>query len=379
MKCYFKGQNIRKYKQFKICLIVFREKENNMAYLYFEGVGITAISACVPKKVVKTEELSDIMSPEEMTKFIESVGIKERHMEDEKTCTSDMCVAAAEKLFTDNNIDKTSIDVLLFLSQTGDYKIPITAGLIQERLGLSKDTACMDISLGCSGFIYGLTSAFSYAMNSDIKKVLLLVGESNSKVHCRKDSSAWPLFGDAGAAVLVEKGKFGKSFFYLGSDGTKHDAILMKSCVAGRNPVDKNSFEEKVQEDGYIRSDVHVRINGMDVFGFTLNIIPKSIRKLFEYSHKTDVDVDSYLLHQANLFIIENAIRKLKVDSKKVPINIDRYGNVSSPSIPLLMVTESGKIHNYGNVAMCGFGVGLSWASAYLNMSNCKFSKLVYL
>ena len=156
-------------------------------------------------------------------------------------------------------------------------------------------------------------------------------------------------------------------------------AIIMKSCVAGRNPVGPESFEEKMQDDGYIRSDVHVKINGMDVFGFTLNIIPKSIRNLFEYSNKTDVDVDIYLLHQANLFIIDNAVRKLKIDYKKVPVNIDRYGNVSSPSIPLLMVTESKKIKNFGNVAMCGFGVGLSWASAYLNLSKCKLSELVYI
>lgn len=348
-----------------------------MAFLSFENVGVTALSACVPKNIEKIQDLTYMLPARDVEKLENMVGIRQRRLADEKTCSSDMCFAAAEKLFEDNNVDRKSIDMLLFLSQTGDFAIPITSAILQNRLGLPKTTACMDVNLGCSGFIYGLSTAFSYVCNPNINKVLLLVGECNSKVHCRQDKSAWPLFGDAGSACLIEKGSFDKSYFYLGTDGSGSETIRMKASIAGRFPVNPTSFEEKLQDDGYVRSDVHVKLDGMDVFAFTLNIIQKSIRNVLEFAKKTDSDVDYYLLHQANKFIIDNAVRKLKINPQKVPINIDRYGNVSSPSIPLLVVTEFNDKSELGNVALCGFGVGLSWGSSYLNLSKCKISDLI--
>ena len=241
-----------------------------MAKIMYKNVGISAISACVPKNTSSNYDLHGLMPEEEIEKMVNSIGIKEKRFVDDNVCASDLCFKAAEKLFADNEIDRKSIDLLLFLSQTPDYKIPATSPSLQHRLGLPKSTACMDLSLGCSGYIYGLSTAFAYASIDGINRVLLLVGDTFSKIVNPKDKVNAPLYGDAGTATLIEKENNSSSYFLLNSDGKGEDAVKIPSG-GYRFPVKAEDLTETVREEGNIRSNLEIYMNGMDVFNFAIH------------------------------------------------------------------------------------------------------------
>lgn len=185
-----------------------------MAFLTYKGVGITALSAAVPKHIINNFEYTDFFTDDEVREVVNKVGVFERRFADESTCSSDLCFAAAEKLITDNNIDRSAINLLVFISQTPDYRMPATSIILQHRLGLSNSTIAFDINLGCSGFIYGMSVVYAMMEKSGLKKALILDGETRSKVYSPKDRRTAFIFGDAGVAALVERNeKLGKVFF----------------------------------------------------------------------------------------------------------------------------------------------------------------------
>ena len=204
-----------------------------MAILSFKNVGITAMAACVPKKVINNYKYDlDIWPEDEVKKVVDKVGVFERRFADEKTCSSDLCFAAAEKLIADNNIDRNEIDLVVFLSQTPDYRMPATSILLQDRLKLPMTTMAFDISLGCSGFINALSIVYALMENKGFRKALLLDGETRSKVYSRKDRREAFIFGDAGVAALIERDeKFGESHFSLNSDGSRGELIMIPGGV----------------------------------------------------------------------------------------------------------------------------------------------------
>jgi 3-oxoacyl-[acyl-carrier-protein] synthase-3 len=346
-----------------------------MATIKYKNVEITAISACVPKNVSSNHELRSLMPEEEVEKVINSIGIKEKRIADKDVCASDLCFKAAEKLLEDNHIDRNSIDVLLFLSQLPDYKIPATAPVLQDRLHFPKTTAALDLSLGCSGYVYGLATAMSFASQEGINRVLLLVGETFSKIVNKQDKVNAPLYGDAGTATLIEKKKDSEAIFSLYSDGSGKDAVMVKSGEA-RFPDTAESLIPCEKEEGNIRADNELFMDGMDVFNFALSVVPKNIKEICAIANVDIVDIEHIILHQANKFMTDFIIKRLKYPIGKVPYCIDRYGNTSSASIPLTIASElAGK--NVGNILMCGFGAGLSWGSAYLSLAQCNISKVI--
>lgn len=197
-----------------------------MAFITYNHVGIRAMAACVPSRRVSNADLGYLIPPEEIDKMIRSVGIREKRYADDGVCASDLCFQAARQLMTDNDIAPDSIDVLLFMSQTADYRLPATAPLLQHRLGLAQTTAAMDLSLGCSGYVYALSAAYAYASLPGVKRVLLLDGETFSKVVSPYDKVNAPLYGDAGTATLIERGDdFEPSHILLMSDGSGEEAV----------------------------------------------------------------------------------------------------------------------------------------------------------
>ena len=177
-----------------------------MALVSYNNVGISALAACVPSRIINNYEYDlDIWPKEEVKKVVDKVGVFERRFVDENTCASDLCLAAAEKLIADNDIDRSEIDLLVFLSQTPDYRMPATSILLQHRLGLPMTTMAFDISLGCSGFISALSIVYAMMQNNGFRKALLLNGETRSKVYSRKDRREAFIFGDAGVAALIER------------------------------------------------------------------------------------------------------------------------------------------------------------------------------
>lgn len=352
-----------------------------MAILSFEGIEITALSACVPKNKIVNREYVEFFSTDDAATIVDKTGIEERRFAPSGMTACDLCYEAADRLIESRQIDREEVDVVIFVSQTADYRMPATSIILQDRLGLSKSTAAFDVNIGCSGFIYGLSVAFLYAQQQHIRKVLLVDGETRSRVYSPKDRKTAFLFGDGGAAAIIEKTDTSKqSYFALGSDGSRSDLIKM-DAGGYRNPSSPETLKEKVvDEHGNIRSDEHGYMNGADVFSFVLREIPKNVKSIFNYSNLSAGSIDTFYFHQANKYMNDYLAKKLKVPSEKTPQSLQKFGNTSSVSIPLTIVDHEG-----GNKVtdktwfLSGFGVGMSWASAILPIHSINVLPLIEL
>lgn len=350
-----------------------------MAFLKYKGVGITAMAAAVPRHIINNYEYTDFFPKDEVKQVVDKIGIYERRFADANTCSSDLCYAAAEKLIKDNNIDRSEIDLLIFISQTPDYRMPATSILLQDRLGLAESCMAFDINLGCAAFAYGLSVAYSMLYAGGIRKALILDGETRSKVYSPKDRRTAFLFGDGGIAALVEKDeKFGDSHFSIHSDGSLCDLIKIEGG-GYRRPSSLETVKEKVVDEfGNIRSDEQGFMNGSDVFSFVLAHIPKDIKNTMAQADVTKEEIDYFVFHQANDFMNKYIIKKLKLPIEKVPSTIAKYGNTSSVSVPLTIVSELNKeMNGKKTLLLSSFGVGMSWSTAIVPFVDCKISDIV--
>lgn len=350
-----------------------------MAFLQYEGVGIAAISAAVPKRVVVNREYTEVFSKEEVDEIVDKTGIEERRFSDENTCSSDLCLAAAERLIADNGIDKEDIDLLVFISQTPDYRMPATSVTLQHRLGLANKTIAFDMNLGCSAFLYGLSVVYGMMERSNLKKALLLDGETRSKVYSARDRRSAFLFGDGGVAALIERdSKFGKSTFSLNSDGSRADLIMIPAGGYRKMSSAETVVEKVVDEFGNMRSEEQGYMRGGDVFNFVIREIPRDIKNTLALTEKTVDDFDYVVFHQANNFINSYIAKKMKLDHEKIPSTIAKFGNTSSVSVPLTIVSElKGKLDGKKELLMSAFGVGMTWATAIVPFVDCRISDIV--
>lgn len=350
-----------------------------MAFIKFDGVGITALAGAVPHTIIDNLKYTQYFPEDQVKEVVEKIGIYQRRFADDKTCSSDLCFAAAEKLISDNNIERSEIDLLIFISQTPDYRMPATSVLLQNRLGLPNSTIAFDINLGCSAFIYGLSVAFSMMKNTGLRKALVLDGETRSKVYSPKDRRSAFLFGDGGVAALIERdGKFGESYFSLNSDGSRGDLIKINGG-GYRMPSSFETIKERVVDEyGNIRSDEQGYMNGGDVFNFVIREIPKDMKNLIAFSGEELPALDYYVFHQANNFINSYLARKLKLDTTKIPSTISKYGNTSSVSVPLTIVDQlKEKLVGRKKLLLSAFGVGMTWADAIVPFVDCRISDIV--
>lgn len=313
-----------------------------------------------------------------MKKIVDNVGIYERRFADRQTCSSDLCYAAAKKLLTDKDLDPSEVDVLLFVTQTPDYRMPASAIILQDRLELGSSTIAFDINLGCSGFVVGLQTAYSFLQNPGISRVLLLNGETRSRVYSPKDWKTAFLFGDAGTATLIEKGQeFGKSYFSLNSNGAGASMIQIKGG-GYRFPSSAETLREKVADEyGNIRHDEHGFMDGENVFSFVAREVPKDIKKLYTYAEVTRAETDFFLFHQASKVVNDYLLKKLRLESDKVPASLHKFGNTSSVSIPLTIVSElKDRLRSGQTICLSAFGVGLSWGSVLIKNSGMTISEI---
>jgi 3-oxoacyl-[acyl-carrier-protein] synthase III len=350
-----------------------------MALLSFSNVGITGISAAVPRHVINNYEHDLYFKKEDIREIVNKIGVKERRFADEKTCSSDLCLAAAEKLISDMKINREEIDLLVFISQTPDYRMPATSIILQQKLGLPTTAIAFDINLGCSAFLYGLTVVYSMMAGGQIRKALILDGETRSKVYSQKDRKTAFLFGDAGVAALIELDeKFSKSYFSFNSDGSRESLIKINAGGYRKMSSAETVKEKVVDEYGNIRSEENGYMNGADVFNFIIREVPKDFIRLIEFSGTDVSSVDYFVFHQANSYINSFLAKKLKLPEDKVPSTIEKFGNTSSVSIPLTIVSElKDRISTEKKILLCGFGVGLSWGTALINLNGCKVSEIV--
>lgn len=350
-----------------------------MAILNFKGVGVTALAGAVPQRIIHNYEYTDYFPADQVKEVVDKVGIIERRFADKETCSSDLCFAAAKKLIADNNVNKDEIDLLIFISQTPDYRMPATSITLQHRLQLPSSCIAFDINLGCSAFLYGLSVAFSMMQNGNIRKALILDGETRSKVYSPKDRRSAFIFGDGGVAALIERDeKFEQSWFSLNSDGSRADLIMIPAG-GYRHMSSAETLKEKiVDEYGNIRSDEQGYMRGGDVFNFVIREVPRDIKKTLQYAEKSADEFDYILFHQANSFINSYIAKKMQFDNTKIPSSIAKYGNTSSVSIPLTIVSElNGKFNGKKLLLMSAFGVGMTWATSIVPFVDCKISDIV--
>lgn len=345
-----------------------------MAFIDLKNVRIAGLSAGVPKNVEYTKDNPNISSEYNYEDFIKSTGIRSRRI-DENLTTSDLCCAAAEKLIEDLRWDKKDIEVIIFVTQGPDYIAPSTACIVQDRLGLKKECYAAELPLGCSGWVYGLSYVASLLSTGCVKKGLLMVGDA--RLHL---PTIDPLVGFAGTVTALEYKEGDDGFkFHFGTDGSGYDAIIIPDGGA-RNQVSPKSFELE-DVNGKQMCRLQSRMNGMDVFAFAISTAPKSMKRLADHYSLSLEDMDYCILHQANMQIDEIIRNKMKFPEDKVPMCLYDFGNTSSASIPLTIVTQlKNKIENrQTKFICCGFGIGLSWGSVAFETKDILLSDLVEL
>ena len=351
-----------------------------MARWSIRNIGLRGVSACVPKEIVRTEDIP-LFTAQEAEVFNNTVGIRERRLAPDSICASDLCQAAAEKLLEELRWDKSSIDMLVFESVTGDYRTPPTSCLLQDRLGLSEDCFCLDIPMGCCGCMYAMNVAGNMLTTGNIKRALLLIGDTALRMGSMQDKSRVPLFGDCGTAIALEFDPTAEPIlidFHTQGSGYK---ALMTPHGGFRHPITQESFIQEDFGNGIVRAPKDTMIDGMAVFTFAISKPAKTVENLLnELNIDRQSDIDYYLIHQANRLIVDRLVKKLKLPPEKVPYNLEEFGNTGGASIPSLIVTRLAErvMSERPTRLLCSsFGLGLSWGTMLLTTKNLIVPKLI--
>lgn len=327
---------------------------------------IKAISYYLPEKVVTNEELLKEFPEWSVDKVAAKVGVDSRHVAGENETAGDLAEKAARKLFEEYNIDPKSIDFLLLCTQSSDHFLPSTACILQDRLGIPTNAGAFDYNLGCSGCIYGIAVAKGLIAGGIAKNVLLLTAETYNKYLHPSDKSNRSIFGDGAAACLIStEGIAEIGEFTLGTDGSGAKHLIVETGAARHKNITGN---ETIDDDGHIRRDDYLYMDGSAIFNFTLDAVPVMMKEILEKNEIENDEVDYYVFHQANKFML-NTIRKVCVLQKdKFYINLKETGNTVSSTvfIGLKQCIEEGIITPGMKVMIAGFGVGLSWGGTIL-------------
>ncbi|WP_281234396.1 ketoacyl-ACP synthase III [Flavobacterium gelatinilyticum] len=332
---------------------------------------IKAVSYYLPEAILSNDLINKDFPEWDIEKISSKTGINSRHISAADEFSSDMAVKAAEKLFKEHNIDKSSIDFLLFCTQSPDYFLPTTACIIQEKLGLKTSIGALDFNLGCSGFVYGLSLAKGLIAGSMAQNVLLITAETYSKFIHPKDKSNKTIFGDASAATLIssENGFCSIEKFVFGTDGKGAENLIVKQGGM-RYPVSEN--EDIEDEFGNIRNDKNLFMNGTEIFNFTGEFVPKLTESILEKSDLSKDDIDLFIFHQANKYMLNHLRKKIKIPEDKFFIAMEHCGNTVSSTIPIAIyeAQKQAKFNEAKNVVLAGFGVGYSWGACNLIIGN---------
>lgn len=344
----------------------------------FENIQVSGIMTAVPKqREVLMDKYERIFGAEAVASFSKTTGVMERRIASEKQTASDLAFVAARELLEKKAVNKAEIGILVFVTQTPDYRIPATACVLHNRLGLQKDCIAFDINLGCSGFVYGMQMVCSLLKSTNSKYGLLLVGDTSNKGIAPEDKSSVMLFGDSGSAALlrVQKNKNIIRTAYR-SDGTGFKAIIIP---AGGYRNRKADYERVVWGDGNKRSDYELYMNGVDVFSFSISEVPDIINEFFEITDKGKEDYDAFVFHQANCYILKQLIKRCRLPKDRVPISMDRYGNTSVTSIPLTICDQYGEVEKAEECDLftCGFGIGLSWGITSFSINKADIYPII--
>jgi len=331
---------------------------------------ICAIEYYLPQDILTNNDLVVEYPEWTVDKIEEKTGIHSRRICDEKECASDLALKAAEKLFETGICSPSDIDYLLFCTQSPDHFLPTSACLLQDRLNIPKASGALDFNLGCSGFIYGLGLAKGLIETDQAKNILLLTADTYSKYINKGDKSVRTLFGDAATATLLKRKETGNQAkpiigpFVYGTDGGGGKNLIVPAGGA-RECLSKDSSIAEKDTDGNIRSRNNLYMNGAEIFTFTLKSVPKAVQDILSVSNKTIDDIDLFVFHQANKFMLEHLRKKIKVPKEKFFLSFSEYGNTVSSTIPIALKDAQlqGALKQDDLVMLVGFGVGYSWGA----------------
>jgi len=327
---------------------------------------IKAISYYLPEKVLANDQLVTEFPEWSVEKVANKIGISERHISGDGELSSDMAVKAGEKLFLEHQIDRYSIDFIMLCTQSPDYYLPTSACIIQEKLGLSTGIGAFDFNLGCSGFIYGLAIAKGFIISGIAKNVLLLTSETYSKFLHKGDKGNRTIFGDAAAATLISDTGFATiEEFDLGTDGKGAANLIVQNGCLRNKKIDNH---EEIDEFGNVLSKDHLFMNGGEIFNFTLDTVPKLMANVLEKNGTTKENIDLFVFHQANKYMLNHLRKKLGIEEEKFYYYLEKVGNTVSSTIPIAMyeAMKENKIQKGAKVLLAGFGVGYSWGGTLL-------------
>jgi 3-oxoacyl-[acyl-carrier-protein] synthase III len=336
------------------------------------GSRIAGIASAVPEKRCGVPELAALFGQEEASKLTKSTGVFQRRIAGDGLCASDLCLASAQRLLNDLGWEPASIQGLIFVSQTPDYRLPATACVLHSKLGLAKACIALDVNLGCSGYVYGLWLAAQFVHASGLKRVLLLVGDTITFYLADKDRSTLPIFGDAGTATAIEAAQASEMSFALATDGAGAPHLMVPAGGC-RLPHGPETIRQRVCETGNWRGDENLYMNGAEVFAFTLREVPSLIDTILASARWGRDSVAHFVFHQASRFMLDHLAKKMKLPPEKVPLALAEYGNTSCASIPLTIsacLREHLSQAKPQKVVLAGFGVGWSWAACAAEMGS---------
>jgi 3-oxoacyl-[acyl-carrier-protein] synthase III len=342
-----------------------------MPLFKFNNIKIAGMASAVPKNIVRTESFKEYFGAEEVNKFMLMTGVTETRRTSKYQTASDLGYTAAAALLKYKNIDRNEIGAIVFGTHSPDYRRPASAFILHKRLGLSTETVVFDIGLGCSSMVYGLQVVASMMKSSDIEKALLIVGDTAGKTTNPKDRASIMLVGEAGVAVLLEKTDNCEPVIsLLRSDGNGYRYLIVPG--GGYRNLDA-SREVTICTDGNPRTLHNSFMQGTSVFTFTISDVPRVIKDFWDLTKTTVDDYDCFAFHQANLYILKQIAKKLRIQPEKMPLTLTKYGNTSGASQVLTLCDAFGDIKGMElKTLFCGFGVGLSWgvSSAIINTSD---------
>jgi len=350
-------------------------------FITFKNKSISAILSVIPNNKVTYEEgLKNYnFSRSKSMKLKKIMGFNTRYIANKTTTVSDLSVYGIEYLLKNKILNKKDISGIILVTQTPDYIIPPTSNIIQSRLNLSNDTLCLDINQGCAGYLIGLMICFNILDTKKFKKILLINGDVLSKKVSKFDRNTHPLIGDGAAISVIENKKNSNFFFSLNMDGKNADFLKIQ---AGGIKTPSNKLTAKLKKDlhGNTRSLENLSMKGDEVYLFIMSIVPSMISKLLKKNRVDIKRIKYFFFHQPNQFILKKLSEKMNISEKIMPNNIvGLFGNSSGATIPINICNNFVKKKNFNDNTVClaGFGVGLTWASAIINLSSLKYKKII--
>lgn len=325
---------------------------------------IKDIAYYLPKQVLTNEQIAQAFPEWSAEKVANKVGITERHIAADDETATDMAYHAAENLFA-QGVDRNAVDFIILCTQSPDYFLPSSACILQDRLGLSKQCGAFDFNLGCSGYEYGLAIAKGLIAANIAKNILLLTAETYTKYLHEQDKGNRTIFGDGASASLVSTEGFAEiGEVVVGTDGSGAENLIVRSLGSRHKDLMNNA---QVDEDGNIVSGDHLYMHGGNVFNFTADVVPPMVEELLEKSHLKQDEVDLWVFHQANKYMINYLRKLLDIDKDKFYIYMQTVGNTVSSTIPIALCEARKENRLHGNILLAGFGVGLSWGGVMLH------------